>query len=145
MMSQVHYLGHTVSSEGTQPTQEKVQAVWDTLTPSDLHQLESFFELFNFYAKFLLNLIVHSFNTTIFFQPWSWGPKQQRAFHWAKQQLTSTSLLIHYSDQNDLLLVANASTYRVACSVVSPHARQIRKADCFRQPSTDIFCWTRKP
>ena len=114
MMSQVHYLGHTVSSEGTQPTQEKVQANWDILTPSDLYQLESFFGLFNFYAKFLLNLIVHCFSTTIFFQPWSYGPKQQRAFHWVKQQLMSTSLLVHYSDQNDLLLAADASPYRVA-------------------------------
>ena len=56
MMSQVHYLGHTVSSKGMQPTQDKVRAIRDAPAPTNIHQLKSFLGLINFYAKFLPNL-----------------------------------------------------------------------------------------
>ena len=56
MISQVHYLGHIVSSKGIQPTQEKVRAIQDAPAPTNIHQLKSFLGLINFYAKFLPNL-----------------------------------------------------------------------------------------
>ena len=56
MLSQVHYLGHTVSSEGIQPMQEKICAIRDASVPTDLHQLKHFLGLLNFYTKFLPNL-----------------------------------------------------------------------------------------
>ena len=56
MLSQVHYLVHTILSEGIQPTQEKICAIRDAQAPIDLHQLKSFLGLLNFYAKFLPNL-----------------------------------------------------------------------------------------
>ena len=52
MLSQVHYLGHTVSSEGIQSTLEKISAIRDAPAPTDLHQLKSFLGLINFYAHF---------------------------------------------------------------------------------------------
>ena len=48
MLSQVHYLGHTVVSKGIQPTQEKICAIRDAPVPTDLHQLKSFLGLLNF-------------------------------------------------------------------------------------------------
>ena len=52
MMSQVHYLGHTVSSKGIQPTQDKVRAIRDAPAPTNLHQLKSFLGLINFTLSF---------------------------------------------------------------------------------------------
>ena len=57
-ISQVHYLGHTVSSKGIQPTQDKIRTIRDTPAPTDLHQLKLFLGLLNFYAKFLPNFQV---------------------------------------------------------------------------------------
>ena len=77
--SQVHYLGHTVSSEGIQSTQEKVRAIRDTPAPTDLHQLKSFLGLLNFYAKFLPNLstvLAPLYSLLQKNRPWSWGPEQ---------------------------------------------------------------------
>ena len=116
MLSQVHYLGHTVLSEGIQPTQEKICAVRDTPAPTDLHQLKLFLGLLNFYAKFLPNLSTVSAQLYSLLQknrPWLWGPKQQRSFQLAKQLLTSASLLVHYNDSYKLLLAADASPYGV--------------------------------
>ena len=42
MLSQVHYLGHSVLSKGIQPTTDKIRAIRDTPAPTGLHQLKSF-------------------------------------------------------------------------------------------------------
>ena len=114
MMSQVHYLGHTVSAKGIQPTQDKVRAVKDAPAPTNLHQLKSFLGLINFYAKFLPNLSTVLAPLYVLLQknrPWTWGPSQQRAFQQAKERLTKSSLLVHFSSTQPLLLAADASPY----------------------------------
>ena len=113
-MSQVHYLGHTFSSKGIQPTQDKVGAIRDAPVPTNIHQLKSFLGLINFYAKFLPNLSTVLAPLYVLIQkshPWKWGPSQQRGFQDAKERLLSSSLLVHYSEQQPLLLAADASPY----------------------------------
>ena len=48
-------LGHTISSRGVQPTRNKVEAIRNAPTPTNVHQLKSFLGLMNFYAKFFPN------------------------------------------------------------------------------------------
>ena len=115
-LSQVHYLGHTVSSQGIQPTQEKVQAIRNVPAATNIHQLKSSLGLLNFYAKFLKNLSTTLAPMYTFLQknrPWSWGTDQQRAFQHTKQKLVLSSLLVHYCEQRDLLLATVASPYGV--------------------------------
>ena len=142
MMSQVHYLGHTVSAKGIQPTQDKVRAVKDAPAPTNLHQLKSFLGLINFYAKFLPNLSTVLAPLYVLLQknrPWTWGPSQQRAFQQAKERLTNSSLLVHFSSTQPLLLAADASPYGLGGSIVSHDGRWIREADrlCLEIPDTD--------
>ena len=42
MLPQVDYLGHTISAEGLKPTKEKVRAILEAPTPSNVSQLKSF-------------------------------------------------------------------------------------------------------
>ena len=56
MSSQVEYLGHRISKEGLQPTQEKVKAVTDTPKPTNVSELRAFLGLINYYGKFVQNL-----------------------------------------------------------------------------------------
>ena len=101
MMSQVHYLGHTVSSKSIQPTQDKVRAIRDAPAPTNIHQIKPFLGLINFYAKFLPNLSTVLAPLYVMLQenhPWTWGPSQQRVFQHAKDRLLSSSLLVHYSE-----------------------------------------------
>ena len=48
MLSQVHFLGHTMLSKGIPLTQDKICAIRDAPAPTDLHQLKSLLGLFNF-------------------------------------------------------------------------------------------------
>jgi len=52
----VEYLGHTISGQGLQPTDEKIQAIKKAPAPQDVTQLKSFLGLLNYYSKFLPNL-----------------------------------------------------------------------------------------
>ena len=52
----IEYLGHKISAQGLQPTDEKIQAINNAPAPTDVSQLKSFLGLINFYRKFLPNL-----------------------------------------------------------------------------------------
>ena len=56
MMPSVEYLGHQISVQGLQPTEDKVRAIKAAPVPTDVTQLCSFVGLVNFYGKFLPNL-----------------------------------------------------------------------------------------
>ena len=116
MMTHVHYLGHSISREGIQPTNDKVRAIRDAPEPTNLQQLRAFIGLLNFYAKFLPNLstvLAPLYSLLQKDRHWSWGPQQQRAFQKAKSMLTSDSLLVQYNDTDELLLAADTSPYGV--------------------------------
>ena len=116
MLPEVEYLGHRITSQGLQPTGEKVRAITNAPTPENKAQLQSFLGLINYYAKFLPNLsttlapvyaLLHKKTS------WVWGDKEARAFEMAKSQLTTSSILVHYSSDRDLLLACDASPYGV--------------------------------
>ena len=52
MLPSVDYLGHTISSEVLQPTREKIRAITDAPTPTNLAQVRSFLGLVNYYGNF---------------------------------------------------------------------------------------------
>ena len=65
MLPSVEYLGHKISSQGLQPSQEKIRAIPRAPTPSNLTQLKSFLGLVNYYSKFLPNCsTTHSTNSS---------------------------------------------------------------------------------
>ena len=64
--SEVTYLGHTVSVNGIQPIQNKVEAIRKAPPPVNLTELQSFLAALQYYAKFVPNLstVLHSLYTT---------------------------------------------------------------------------------
>ena len=114
MMSQVHYLGHTVSSKSIQPTQDKVRAIRDAPAPTNIHQLKSFLGLINFYAKFLPNLSTVLAPLYVLLQkhhPWTWGPSQQRAFQHAKDRLLLLIVIPRRAITVAVLTIQNSNRY----------------------------------
>ena len=87
MLPSVNYLGHSISSEGLQPTREKIRAITDAPTPTTLAQLRSFLGLVNYYSKFLPQLattLAPLYSLLCRNKKWHWGNKQQDAFKAAK-------------------------------------------------------------
>ena len=56
--SEVTYLGHTVSANGIQPIQNKVEAIRKAPPPANLTELHSFLGSVQYYVKFVPNLSI---------------------------------------------------------------------------------------
>ena len=114
MLPCVEYLGHRISAEGIQPTQEKVRAVIQAPPPTNVSQLRSFLGAINYYSKFLPNLssvLAPLYKLLQKVVKWTWGPDQIRAFEHAKSLLTSSGVLTHYDPSKLLVLACDASPY----------------------------------
>ena len=114
MLSSVEYLGHRISAEGIQPTQEKVRAIAEAPAPNNISQLRSFLGFVNYYAKFLPNLSTALAPLYRLLQKkakWTWDADQKAAFSEAKTRLTSSCVLVHYDPEKELVLSCDASPY----------------------------------
>ena len=111
----VDYLGHCITSEGIQPSSDKVRAVQEAPTPQDVSQLKSFLGLVNYYGKFLPDLsnLAPLYRLLQKDTKWSWGADQEQAFREVKQLLTSECLLVHFDPDKELLIACDASPYRL--------------------------------
>ena len=56
LLTGVQFLGHRISAQGLQPTDEKITAINNAPVPNNISQLKSFLGLINYYCKFLPNL-----------------------------------------------------------------------------------------
>ena len=120
MLPSIQYLGHVISANGIQPSQEKVKALQEAPAPTNTQQLRSFLGAVNYYRKFISNLssVLSPLNKLL--QKgvkWTWGEEQRTAFTEAKRQLTSTSVLTHYDPQKPLILSCDASPYGVGAVI----------------------------
>ena len=64
LMSSVEYLGHLIDQDGIRPLPNKVAAIINAPSPTNIQELRSFLGLLNYYGKFIPNLatIVHPMN-----------------------------------------------------------------------------------
>ena len=114
--SSLEYLGHVISEQGIQPTEEKVHAVKEAPPPKNISELRSFLGLIYYYSKFLLNLLsqlVPLYSLLNKMQKWHWGPEQSQSFHAAQEALQADSLLVHYDPTKPIVLACDASQYRI--------------------------------
>lgn len=55
-MTEIQYIGHTLSAEGLKPDQEKVRTIMDMPKPHDKAALMRFLGMVQYLSKFILNL-----------------------------------------------------------------------------------------
>ena len=116
LLPAVEYLGHKISGQGLQPTDEKSQAIQKAPAPKDMTQLKSFLDLINYYSKFLLNLsntLAPLYKLLQKKARWCWGQEQKESFQTAKESLTSDCLLAHFDPAKKLVLACDTSPYGV--------------------------------
>ena len=116
MLPAVEYLGHKISAQGLQPTQEKIQAIHEAPAPTNIGQLKSFLGLLNYYCKFLPNLsstLAPLYRLLSNHAKWEWGTEEQEAFKKSKDSLRSDCVLVHFDPQKDIVLACDASPYGI--------------------------------
>ena len=119
--SELKFLGHSVSSTGIRPLQEKVLAIKDFPRPTNQRKLREFLGMINFYHRFIPNCahLLGPLNgllkpkkrgspTTV-----SWNESTDAAFVSAKEALASAALLVHPSPDGPTRLSVDASDYAV--------------------------------
>lgn len=102
---------------------KKKQAILQALAPKNVAQLRSFLGLLNYYAKFLPNLsstLAPLYDLLKSSTHWCWNSVQQSAFQKAKNLLTSSSFLVHFDPDKELVLACDSSEYGLG-AVLSHH------------------------
>ena len=116
LQPQIQYLGHLLNATGLHPTDEKVAALAEAPTPTNITQLRSFLGIVNYYGKFLPNLsdtLKPLYNLLCKNQKWVWTSREDAAFQQAKDALQSDPVLVHYYSKKKLILACDASEYGI--------------------------------
>lgn len=117
LVSQINYLGHTISEKEIKPMAEKIEAILEMKEPRLLSQANKFIGALSWYRKFFPNFAtiaapIHAVTnlTKNHRHKFQWKFAQSKAFHQLKQMLTSAPLFLHYPvPDTPLILTTDAS------------------------------------
>lgn len=133
MVQSVSYLGHLIDQFGL----HQVKAVKEAPCPKNVSELKSYLGLLTYYSKFLPNMAEVLVPLYKFLRKdiqWHWTDTEEKAFQASKNLLTSDSLLVHFNPDLDLLLMCNASSYRVGAVIAH------RMPDSSERPIGYVSC-----
>ncbi|XP_064483050.1 uncharacterized protein K02A2.6-like [Ornithodoros turicata] len=112
--SKVTYLGHEIDKDDLRPTSDKLKAIREAPTPSNVTELKAFLGLLNFYSRFLPN-------TATVLEPlykllkknaqWQWSADCENSFKRAKELLQNSQVLALYDSEKPLKVTCDASSY----------------------------------
>ena len=110
----VEYLGYMIDEEGIHPVEKAIEAIEKLPRPTSVTELKSFLGLINYYRPFLPNLAhvlapLHKLLQKD--SEWLWTDIQDKAFLAAKSKLQSSTLLVHFDSDKELILTCDASPY----------------------------------
>ena len=113
MAPSVIYLGHMIDQYGLRPLKEKIEAIQNAPAPKNVSELRSYLGLLTYYSKFLPNMaqvLAPLYKLLRKDVQWRWANKEKKAFQASQELLTSSSLLVHFDPDLDLILMCDASS-----------------------------------
>ena len=118
---QIEFLGHSVSSQGIKPLQQKVEAVRQFEQPRTVKALQHFLGMINFYRRFLPGAAatLRPLTDALAGVPRQlvWNDVMTTAFHRAKQKLADATLLFHPVPDTELRVDTDASSRAIAGAI----------------------------
>ena len=112
----VIYLGHKIDGVGLHPVPEKVKAIQEAPSPTNVSELKSYLGLLSYYSKFLPNLSTVMAPLCKLLQKkqaWLWESPQEAAFVQSKELLLSSQVLAHFNPKLEIQLACDASNYGI--------------------------------
>ncbi|XP_061723525.1 uncharacterized protein K02A2.6-like [Cydia pomonella] len=116
----VNYLGHVISKDGVQTCPDKITAIINTPTPTNITELRAFIGLVMYYSKFVANVSTILAPLYMLLRAgvrFEWNDECQVAFDRVKSALCSSKVLVHYSVSLPLVLTSDASSVGVAAVI----------------------------
>jgi len=114
LVPSIEFLGHLIDGVGIHPLPDKIQAIQQAPTPTNLTELKLCIELLSYYGKFLPHLstcLAPLYQLQRKDVTWQWTSEQEAAFRKSKELLISSPLLLHYNPDLPLILACDASAY----------------------------------
>ena len=108
----VIYLGHKITCEGIQPTQERIRAVKEAPTPQNKTELKSFLGMMTYnvrFLRFLPDIMQPLYQLVKMDVKWIWHKKHDKAFQEAKKLVSTAPVLAHYDADKPVKLYCDAS------------------------------------
>eukprot|EP00961_Rhodomonas_salina_P166425 2242768-Rhodomonas_salina.1 len=101
----------------------KTKAITDWPNPVDIHELQSFIGLANYYCSYVENyagicLLVPLFSLFKKDKPWLWTEAHTSAFNTLKTALTSSPVLLPYDPEAQSVLITDASKYAISTTLM---------------------------
>ena len=116
-VSEVKYIGHTLTAKGLKPDEKKVQAVQEMHKPHNKKELQQFLGMVNYLGKFVPQLS----NVT---QPlrqlleksaeWQWHTEHDKSFEELQRLVTEAPVLQYFDVTNPVRVSVDASSTGVA-------------------------------
>ncbi|GJP56479.1 hypothetical protein CLOM_g15546 [Closterium sp. NIES-68] len=112
LKQELEFLGHVISTEGTQIDPKKLRAIQEWKPPTNLKQLQSFLGFVNYVRRFIPNMAGLTGPLTDLLQKgtfYEWGEKQQAAFETLKTLLMSPPVLRIADPERPFEVITDAS------------------------------------
>jgi len=110
----IELLGHIVGKNGISMCGDKVKAVLDWPTPTNVKELQSFLGLANYYRRFISQFSALTVPLTSLLQkdkPWIWSTHQDKAFQELKRLFLSQPVLSYPKLDRPFILECDASEF----------------------------------
>ena len=140
-MSELEFVGHTVSGRGISPTEARVKAVAEAEEPKNASEVRSFLGLVNFSAKFIPNLATKAEplrRLTRKGTEFIWGTEQAEAFAQLKEDLAKSENLAGFDKDASTQVVTDASPVGLGAVLLQTQKGETRVISYASRTLTDV-------
>lgn len=120
-VNSITFMGHRITGSGLEVNDDKIRAVKEFPTPTNVSSLKSFLGLVNYISKFIPQStnILHPLNNLLKKHiAWTWSTSQEKAFNRIKEEICNATTLAYYDPKKELLLENDASDYGLGSALM---------------------------
>ena len=112
-LSEVDWIGHQITDQGTKIATMKVKAILEMPSPTDIDQVRRFLGLITYLAKFVPNMSDLTAPIRVLLKKdveFHWEEPQETSFQNCKKVLTQAPVLKYYNSKEPIVLSCDASS-----------------------------------
>ena len=117
-LSEITFLGHTISARGIEPDFNKISAILDLPNPTNVKELQRFLGMITYLGKFIPNLSDETAPLRKLLEKdilWTFDQPQIKAIERQKQLVTTGPISKYYNPQLPIKVLCDASQEGIRC------------------------------